>query len=108
MTDTISGLEICIKPMKDTIQGYFVPVLLGCMDEEAAKLDFRTMLTHRVKQGSLNIRKPVEAAPQLRHLGEGEGSAAKIHAGGDSPGHDQVPGVCAQAGADKQEGAGKG
>jgi hypothetical protein len=66
MSRAVPGLETHLQPIEDAIQGKFIPALMGCTVEEAARIDFRTLLTHGVKQGGLNLRNPVAAAPKLR------------------------------------------
>ena len=58
-------MEEHLQPVEDAIREYLLPALLRCRPEEIDD-DFRRLLSHGVKQGGVNIRNPVEAAPRLR------------------------------------------
>ena len=66
MSRAVPGLGDYLQPIEDAIGRDLIPALLGCTAEQAAKPDFRTLLGHGVKQGGLNLRNPVTAAPRLR------------------------------------------
>ena len=61
---TVPGVAEQLQPIEDAIRGHLIPALLEVKPEDVNG-DLRTLLSHGVKQGGLNIRNPVEGADRL-------------------------------------------
>ena len=65
MARVVPGLEAYMQPVEDAIQQSLIPALLGVPVADVTP-DFRLLLANGVKQGGLNIRNPIAAAPRSR------------------------------------------
>ena len=81
----VPGVEGRLQPIEDAIWGKFIPALMGLTGAEPVDDGMRALFTNSVKQGGLNLRDPVVAAPRHRQSSL-EGSAVLVksrRAGGE-------------------------
>ena len=79
------GAEGHLQPIEDAIRGKFIPALMGLTGAETVDNTMRALFANSVKQGGLNLRVPVVAAPRHRQSSL-EGSAVlvkSLKAGGE-------------------------
>ena len=60
----VPGVGKHLQPVEDAIKEYLIPALFQTTPDKVPE-DMRQLLTHGVKQGSMNIRNPVAAADGL-------------------------------------------
>ena len=72
----VPGVEALLKLVEDIIVGNFIPALLDIQQGELTPTP-HCLLGHRVKQGSMNLRNPVESAT-LMHQTSVEGGKVLV------------------------------
>jgi hypothetical protein len=77
LSRAVPGVEGHLQPIEDAIQGKFIPALMGLTGAETFDNDMRALFANSVKQGGLNLRDPVVAAPRHRQSSL-EGSAVLV------------------------------
>ena len=65
LSRALPGAEAYLQPVEDAICAELIPALLQLQKGEM-NANLRRVLSHRVKQGGMNIRNPVESAPRQR------------------------------------------
>ena len=63
LSRAVPGVEGHLQSTKDAIQGKFIPSLMGLREAEVND-NMRALFANIVKQGGLNLRSPVAAAPR--------------------------------------------
>jgi hypothetical protein len=85
LSRAVPGVESHLQPIEDAVRGKFIPALIGLTGAEVVDNDMRALFANSVKQGGLNTRDPVVAAPRHRQsFLEGSAVLVKLlRAGGE-------------------------
>ena len=62
LSRAVTGVEGHLQPIENAIQGKFIPTLMGLTEAEVDN-NMRALFANSVKQGRLNLRDSVVAAP---------------------------------------------